>query len=304
MLAEGICHFAAGDQLAALDRIRRADGIAVAFDSSRARATCAAWFAHIQFNLSDFGAMQQHLERAMNEADPNDHQALSRASLVLADAYHYSGHFTLGRPWYDTTRFHATAEGDEATISAMLYNVAAFRAANVLLADALGACLPEEAHRAKMEASSAASYDAAIGTRSFESLTVLLSGQLLLVDRSEHDAFARLSSIEPSALPARLRAVLLSDLALCSVRLGRSGDARAYSQAALKEFGAELDDDDAAYAWSRLSAVHVMLGDSDAAAAMADKASLAMVQLRATQDSLKNRLDACAETARSRQLQK
>jgi hypothetical protein len=93
-------------------------------------------------------------------------------------------------------------------------------------------------------------------------------------------------------------------LALCAVRLGRSGDARVYSKAALKEFGTEMDDDDAAYAWSRLSSVQVMLGDTDAAAAMACKASDAMVQLRATRDSLKSRLDVCFATARSRQLQK
>jgi tetratricopeptide (TPR) repeat protein len=300
MLAEGVCHFTAGNQPAALDRIRRADGIAVAFNSSPARPTCAAWHAHIEFNLSNFDEMHRHLQRALEEADPSDHQALSRASLVMADAYHYSGHFSLARPWYDATRNHASAEGDEATISAMLYNVAAFRAANVLLADALGECIPDEAHRAKLEASSAANYDNAVGTRSFESLTVLLSGQLLLVDKREGEAFLRLRSIEPYSLPIRLRSVLLCDLALCAARLGRLDDARTYSQTALQQIGAKMDEDDAAYAWSRLSRVHVMLGESDAAAAMATSASNAMAQLRATRDSLKSRLDTCVESVQSR----
>lgn len=297
MLAEGVCHFTAGDQQAALDRIRRADGIAVAFDSTPARPSCAAWLAHIEFNLSEFGAMQAHLQRALSEADPTDHQALSRASLVMADAYHYSGYFSIARPWYDATRIHATAEGDEATISAMLYNVAAFRAANVLLADALGECLPDEASRAKLEARSAANYDNAVGTRSFESLTILLSGQLLLVEGRERDALSRLSSIASPTLPARLRAVLSSDLALCTARLGLSEDARAYIRTALVEIGEKMDDDDAAYAWSRLSDVHSMLGDGTAAAEMAAKAGDAMIRLRTTRDSLKSRLDACAEAA-------
>jgi tetratricopeptide (TPR) repeat protein len=294
MLAEGIMHFAAGDHRAALDRIRRAEGLAVALNTTPAKATCAAWLAHIEFNLSNFDSMIPLLCRALKEAAPGDHQALGRASLVMADAYHYAGSFSQARPWYDAARLHATSEGDEAMIGAMLHNVAAFRAVNVLLANALGECLPEEAQRAKMEATSAASYDTAVGTRSFDSLTALLSGQLLIVEGKNQEAQERLSSVDLAALPERLWPVLHADIAWCANILGDTERSKAHCREALTAMKTQMDDDDAAYAWSRLASLYGTFGDSVASDEMAKKARAAMERLRELRCSLKQRLDACA----------
>ncbi|MFO1219102.1 MAG: hypothetical protein U1E89_12065 [Burkholderiaceae bacterium] len=299
MLAEGIAQFSAGDHLAALDRIRRADAVAVALNAERAKPTCAAWLGHIAFNLSDFDEMLRHTERALKDAATSDHQALGRASLVMADAYHYSGHFALARPWYDAARLHATTEGDEAMLAAVLHNVAAFRAVNVLLAHALGECLPDEAHRASLEARSAANYDAAIGTRSFHSLTALLAGQLLLAEERAQDAMHRLSSVKIESLPRRLHAVLLSDLALCALKTGSSGEAQELTRKALAAAEIQMDDDDAAYVWSRLSTLHRAFGDERSAAVMVSNASEAMQRLNSLRSSLRLQLDSCAHLLRT-----
>lgn len=293
MLAEGIIHFAAGDHAAAKDRIRRADGLAVALAATRARATCAAWLAHIDFNLGLFDSMSSCLDRAFLEANSDDHQALGRASLVVADAYHYAGSFSLARPWYDAARQHATAEGDETMLSAVLHNVAAFRAVNVLLGHALGKCLPEEAHRVKMEATTAAGYDRAVGTRSFESLTDLLAGQLHLVDGDAQSALDRLSKVQSSALPPRLWPVLYADLGWCASALGQHDKALSHLKKALEVAQVEMAHDDAAYAWARLSDVHKARGDAEASREMAQRAAIEMERLRVDRMELLQRLNAC-----------
>ncbi len=68
---------------------------------------------------------------------PSSTTPLARASLVVADAYHYAGRFDLAKGWYAAVRQHALADGDDAMISAMLHNVATFRANNVWMSSRL-----------------------------------------------------------------------------------------------------------------------------------------------------------------------
>ena len=138
MLAEGILWFSIGEFAKFEDRLRRAHGIAIASKYEAARAACAAWLALSAFNDRRYEEMTSLLREAFDLAASDDHQTHARASLVLADAFHLAGRFDLARPWYECTRQHATSEGDESTLSAMLHNVAAFRASNVKFADALG----------------------------------------------------------------------------------------------------------------------------------------------------------------------
>lgn len=290
LLSEGIINFSLGDLVAAHDRVVRGLGIADALNAPEARPSCAAWLAHIKFNLSEYSGMIPLLRTVLANASPNDHQARARAALVLADAFHFAGSFALARPWYDTARHHATEEGDDATISALLHNVAAFRATNARLAHALGELMPEEVHRATMEASSARSYDSAIGTRGFEALIPLLSGQLLLVDGEVSKALSTLQRIDVNGLPARLHTALLADLAFCSIQLASTDDAVTYLDRAMALLGNEMDADDAAYALCRLAHVCQRVGRSNAAADLEARAASAVAIHRAAQRALLDQL--------------
>lgn len=291
LLAEGIIKFSIGEFSLAHDRVVRALGIADALNAPRARPSCAAWLAHIKFNLSDYGGMAPLLSFVLKSAPLDDHQARARASLVLADAFHFAGSFALARPWYDATRHHATQEGDDATISALLHNVAAFRATNARLAHALGELMPEEVRRATMEANSAQSYDNAIGTRGFESLVPLLSGQLLLVEGNISGASGVLSKIDEKSLPTRLRASLFADLAFCAMRLGNDSEAETKLDKALPLMEEEMDADDAAYALCRLSQVCQRVGRPEMAEILEMRAASSIQAHRDQQLSLLNRLN-------------
>lgn len=266
MLAEGVLHFFQWQTYEAYDRIRRAYGLAIALETTSAIPSCAAWMAHIEFNEGAYDKMVMHLKESLANATTDDHQARARACLVMADAFHLSGEYQLARPWYGKVRQHAAAEGDEATLSAMLYNVAAFRAANVRLADTFGFDTPgSEAHRASMEASSSVNYDYAIGTTGLSFLTPILRGLVLTIDKKYADALEVLATIDNSGLPKRTIAPILVDQAWCNFNIGNFEIAWALTRSAIGSLESSSDADDAAYVESRCSQIAEKTGRYDEA---------------------------------------
>ncbi|MCW5656282.1 MAG: tetratricopeptide repeat protein [Burkholderiaceae bacterium] len=272
MLAEGILWFSLGQFAKFDDRIRRARGIAIASSYNAARAACASWLALSAFNDRRYEEMISLLREAFELASVHDHQARARASLVLADAFHLAGRFDLARPWYERTRQHATSEGDESTLSAMLHNVAAFRASNVKLADALGTYLTEEARRAALEATSAAAYDHAIGTKSFDQLLPHVVEQLFVAEGKYKEAFDQLARMDLTGLPARGHATHFADYALCAWKMGERELAEKLIPKALAALDLLVDSDDAAYTYCRLASLLTEAGQVDRAAELKSKA--------------------------------
>ena len=88
---------------------------------------------------------------------------------------------TRAQPWYEASRRHAIAEGDESHLSALMHNLAWLRASQVR---AGGRCSTRRrddkalAH-ALMGAESIGHYDAGIGTASLGSLVPMLRAQVL-----------------------------------------------------------------------------------------------------------------------------
>jgi len=294
MLAEGVLSFySRGDLIASADRLRRSYGIASALCADSAKPTCAAWLAHLALNTRRFDDMITLLREALTLAAANDHQARGRASLVVADGFHYAGRFDLARPWYEKARLHATAEGDETSVSAMLHNVAAFRTANVRLADALGERLPIEAKRAAMEAASALAYDQAIGTRSLGEYLPHVNEQLLIVERNYGDAIRQLAGIDAAGLPARVHAVHYADHATCAYETGDSDLAKRLWISALDALEkVAMDPDDVAYVCCRLAALFARNGESQRAAGMQTRGAAAIAKHQELQLKLTSSLSA------------
>lgn len=286
MLAEGIFEFFRDDSRAAFDRTRRAHAIAVAANLVEIRPTCSAWLALFELNALRHVQMAEYLEEALSLAKPSDHQALARASLVLAGALHFTGNFTLARPWYEKARQHATAEGDQAALSAVLYNVAAFRVDNVRIADAFGIAMSEEAMQANMEASSAVNYDFAIGTESFSMLLPLRRAQLLVVGRRFRDAELLLDEIDVAALEEKSIPLLVVDRAWTKVELGKIDEGRELSKNAAKHLESMTHIDEIAYVNARLGTIAGLLNDAEAAFQFKAAASIALDRHREMQAKL------------------
>ncbi len=253
MLAEGILNFFRMNSRSAYDRTQRAYALSKALKLHEVMPACAAWMAHLEFNANQYDRMTAHLHESLTNAQIHDHQAGARASLVLADAYHFAGSFEEAQPWYTRCRLHATAEGDDATLSAMLHNVAAFRASNVRLADAFDVFNPTESHRAWLEAQSAYAYDSAVGTTGLQLLLPLLRGQILSVERKYGDAIKLLQSINLASIHGRLIPLIHADLAWCLAAEEKLDEAWHMAGKAKSSIAAIEETDDYAYTCARIS---------------------------------------------------
>lgn len=290
MLAEGILQFFQLKMTDAQDRFRGAYGLAKAFDVKRALPSCAAWLAHFEFNASNFDSMARFLEEALQSAPQDDYPAIGRASLVLADSLHFAGQFPKARPWYEKTRLAATAEEDRSMLSALFHNVAAFRVANVRLADACGESNPSEFTRASMEAYSAYNYDAGIGTASFQLLIPLLQSQLLAVEGRFYEALVILNDSDEKELPARFHSMIEVDRAWCSIGLGLMKEGRSFAKSAAHLISDEVEPDDLAYVLARLARIEKILGET-ILESCAERAAEARAQHRSAQAVLEAKLD-------------
>ncbi len=291
MLAEGVLHYFQLQPRESYDRIRRAYGLALALKTESALPSCAAWMAHFEFNECLYEKMALHLEEALTLARQDDHQALGRAALIMADAYHLAGDYPLARPWYEKARLSAAAEGDDATLSAMLYNMAAYRASNARFADSFGIGAPKEAHRAAMETASSLHYDHAIGTLGMVFLLTMLRGLVLTVERKYAEALDIFLGIDLEKIPKRMRATVLCDMAWCNLNL--EAPDRAWSLAALAadKLADVADDDDIAYVASRISQVAAGCGRTGDAEKYRERAEVALAEHRLFQTALIARLN-------------
>lgn len=244
MLAEGILNFAKEDPQKAHERIIRAYSLAVALRTESAKPICAAWMALLEFNRAKYDDMARYLEEALVSAQKNDHQALGRASLVLADAIHYSKSYELAKHWYEAARLHATAEGDQAMLGAMLFNVAAIRSGHLRLADAFGDVPADQLLRASMEATSSITYDLAVGSTSFGTLWRLLHAELKIIEKDYGAARVYLNSIDEKKVASKDLSLYLLNSAWCHLKLKDSESCDSYLSRAegSEKFIIEADD--------------------------------------------------------------
>ncbi len=292
-LVEALIHFYSQPGPKALDRLRRAHALSRAMNHPVLVPLCAAWLAHIEFNANRMEPMLQYAVEALRLAQPAHHAALARVSLVIADAFHFAGRFDLAKDWYAAVRQHALAEGDDAMISAMLHNVAAFRANEVRLADAFGSPIPLEAKRALMEAESTKNYDIGIGTLSFALLIPLMRAQLLATcDRFKEalEIFVEvLESNSPENLERR-KACFYADRAWCNLRISDTRAALLDVDEACKRAEEPADADDLAATHARVAEIMKQLGHDQKAATHKAVALQYRAQHLAAQTELLQRL--------------
>jgi tetratricopeptide (TPR) repeat protein len=262
-LAEAVNSFYSHPGPQALDRLKRAQALARAIGHVELQALCAAWLAHLEFNANRMEPMVQHAAEALRLAGPDHHAALARASLVVADAYHFAGRFDLAKDWYAAVRQHALAEGDDAMISAMLHNVATFRASNVRVSELFSTLDQQQAVFAMLQAQSTQSYDVGIGTVSLSWFVPLIRAQLLTSEGKYEEAAALFSANLGDAKShglARLLPSFYSDYAWCCLRLNRVEMARDYLELAIANAQQGCDPDDLATTYARAERIALETG--------------------------------------------
>lgn len=263
-LVEGLAgHFGNMDP-GARDKILRAHALSSAAGLLPMRALAAAWLAHFDYLVVNVEPMARHVAEVFDLSTKENFGARSRASLVIAQAYHLSGNLNIALIWYMRARDNAISDGDDATISALMHNMAWLRSHELRRRLFLEIDEDSSTKYALLSAHSTGNFDILIGSVSLGSLVPLLKAQILSASGKEGEA---LEIYERHLLPEmgkemrRLQADLLADMAWCRLRMGQEERARQDA-----EFAALIIDpfghfDDRALAHGRLAQVFHALGD-------------------------------------------
>ena len=239
----------------------------------RLHAVAAAWLANMAFANDDMPRMAALVREALDTAQPEQHAARARAALVAGYAYHFAADNTHAQPWYEASRRHAIAEGDETHLSALMHNQAWMRASQARLALLFDANAGDAAHvdavtHALMGAESIGHYDAGVGTASLGSLVPMLRAQVLTAQERWSDALALFDAHFDASLAdglTRLAPCLLADRAWCEWHAGHAKKAQVLAAATEQALAQACDTDDRAMATARLAQVRAALGDAAAA---------------------------------------
>ncbi len=250
------------------DRIRRAHAMSVATGLTDLQALSAAWLAHLAYLRMDAAGAAGHAAEALRLAQPDHHAARARACLVVAQAYDEAGRLDQARPWYDRAHRHATTEGDDATLSAMLWNKASLRVAALRQALACGRAEAVDDALALLSAESTANFDALIGVRSLRALQPALRAQTCSLLGRTDEALALYEEHLDEALNQGLRSiegVLLADRAWCRLQAQNTSGASDDARLAEGCLAREASFCDRAPGHTRLTQVWQALGDHAAA---------------------------------------
>jgi tetratricopeptide (TPR) repeat protein len=283
----------------ARERIARAHALAAAARDRPLLALSAAWLAAMDYANGDLPGVARHVAEALQEAADDHHAARSRACVVVAQSYHWGGRLDLAQPWYQRAREHAAAEGDEATLSALMANRAWIIGEQLRLASILGegSSAPDSSalRQALIGAESTGNYDQHVGKSSLRWWLPMLRAQLLLAQGRHAEALAMFDVHMPIALDeglAYMSPVLYADLAWCRVRLGHKDAALVDARVAEAGFSADCEPEDRAGAHGRLAQVFGALGLAEDARSHAAQAAEHLQALRGQQAQLVCLLDA------------
>ncbi len=265
--AEGLMSYYTDFSSAAQEKVVRAQAMAKAAALNDLGALCSAWLAQFAYLRHDLDEMLAHAQACDALAKPDDHDARYRLCTVLGLAHDLTGRADLSRDWYAKARAHAQADGDDASLSALMYNMAATRTTQVRR-DALSQGLVQSSGLL-LGADSIGHYDAAVGGSVQPQLTPVLRAQILTVEGVYSQARALFEAHLPQTMAtglARWGSSLLSDLAWCQVNLGQLEMGLQQAREAESELDGLSDMDDRAATHSRLVQVFAALGETAAAA--------------------------------------
>jgi tetratricopeptide (TPR) repeat protein len=265
-LAEGlqIHFFNMGEQ--ARDRIHRAYALSTAAGMDQMRALSASWLAHMDYQRLDMYGMSKRIVEALTLANVANHAARSRANLVVALAYHLARRIELALPWYSRARDHASTEGDDVTLSALMHNMAWLRGANMCQSVLCGEDLTRDGEHALLSIESTMQFDTLIGGKSLGTLGPLLRAQLMsLTERYEAalEIYERHLQKGIEEGMGRLYGSLIADQAWCRLKLGKVSEAKSDVLIAEQHIDPNGQHDDRALIHSRLEKLYRALGDVD-----------------------------------------
>ncbi|MDQ5897839.1 MAG: hypothetical protein QG612_1925 [Pseudomonadota bacterium] len=275
-LAEGLSDFYADLSLRSHERVRRALALGKAARNARVQALAAAWLAHLDFYVRDDAVALEHVALALKLAADDHHSARCRASLVVAGMLHYARRDEEAQTWYAQARRHATAEGDGAALSSIMYNMAFLRVIDARMADLRdpGGCPEALLRRAVLGTESSVYLDRSVQTRALSHHPPVRRAQILLMAGEPAAALALYEEHTGKAIEEGLgvsECVFRADQAWCLAALNRGDEALRRARDAEAALHGATEPEDLVIAHGMLERVFRRLGLDEVAASHAER---------------------------------
>jgi hypothetical protein len=151
MIAEGVKHHYQSFSPVAIDRLNRALFLGQAMRDSEVIALAAAWKGFLDFEYSRFDSTARTLALAIDSWSPGQHTAKTRVFLVLMLAAMVLGKAEATQTYFKKAHHHAVADGDQASIDALVFDRAVFSLSRQRVEWALGKDDPDGIARTRLE---------------------------------------------------------------------------------------------------------------------------------------------------------
>jgi tetratricopeptide (TPR) repeat protein len=263
LVAEGLVSHYESLSVAALDKYKRAYGIAIAFGDADLKSFSAAWMSASEFLVGNYEDAAAHAVEAIGNAPPTGSLARSRAHLVVANLSYAIGLYSEAAPQYMRARHFAVEAHDISMQSAVLYNVAAFHIARLSLEDAFGRADQAEVGTAELELNSVTNLDRGIGVDSLSAMIPILRGQLMLVKQEWRESDSSFTEAIPDAVTygqLRWESRFLAEQAHCRAKLGMHESAKSLVDKAVSQLSDRVELDDLAACHARAALALSALG--------------------------------------------
>jgi tetratricopeptide (TPR) repeat protein len=228
MCLEGLVMFFRNMGAGALDRLKRAQFLSLAFGRKDLIAFTSAWIALIFYNQNRYQDCVDALTKALASIDRSHLSAITRCSLIFGDLFCYIGDRETANTWYGQARLAATAYGDQATIGALISNRAALNAHALRLASLGGPIEGGVLSQAETEVRSAINYHLLTSTTALEMLLTAAEINVLMLRDNFEMASKKLEDLLSSKdLPVvyESRCTWYADRVLCLAKLGHFDEA-------------------------------------------------------------------------------
>jgi tetratricopeptide (TPR) repeat protein len=255
MLLEGIRLLYEEISPNAIDRVRRAQFLAMAIKDRPLISLSSAWKAHLEFERSDFPEMAKSLRTSIDSATDADHDAIARHAMVLADVHFLCGDRVQAQNWFMRSRSHAVKSGDQATTEALLYNRAAFGTAWLRAERCFSVGESSDLTLTRLEVASARNFQDMTKISAFSHLISLCEARLLILEAEFERAIGALRIVRdqgPFANYNFSQEIIDLEISYCQKQLGRTDEASmTYDRIRDADF-ADMDvDDRLVVAWLR-----------------------------------------------------
>ena len=181
MLAEGLIQYYSELSPAALDRINRAQVLAIGMRYSKVVALASAWRAHVEFVNSRYDDMIKSLELGLANASEADHDAQTRLAIVISNSLMICGDRGSAQRWFNTGREHAVKNGDQASLEALQFNRASFGLMELRVQSCVARISSDQIRSIRLEVESAKNFQVLTGIGGAVAASIYLSSARLFI---------------------------------------------------------------------------------------------------------------------------